>query len=287
MSLVLILDNVAAGWDRKVCVDAVDMRLDFAALNGCLPVIGRTGRGKSTLSHVMSGMLPPLSGRVIWSFASQNDATGDQPTGDSAAWSAQDMSQANTVRDRRFGVLLQSSAIPEFMTIAESIRHILRLRGLRDGADFTQDSIGATIARMCIKGEDPETLAQAYPNELSGGQRQRMALATAIAHDPTVLFADEPTGSLDDMTRHELLGVIRSWLDDAPGARGFVFITHQLDEPEILEAPMTLSIVRDSQRDKDAPCLVQQVRKTSLVRSDLEMQLPGTEVSGTQTEALV
>lgn len=269
MTLCLTLTEVAAGWGRKAIVRAGSNQIDFPGRRGCLPVIGRTGRGKSTFSHVVSGMMPPIEGEVRWDF----------PGGQSAKWAPSKMADAARVRTRRFGVLLQNSALPEFLTISESIHHILGLRGLKR-RDYPVEHPLRVIMRMCIEGEDAERLSRSYPAELSGGQRQRMALATSIAHNPTVLFADEPTGSLDDITRREILGVIRAWLDGEDGEhgvgysgpRGFVFVTHQLDEPELMSAPLVFSVVRKAGADNAEPCHFQQVPAAALQSTALEFQ---------------
>jgi energy-coupling factor transporter ATP-binding protein EcfA2 len=82
---------------------------------------------------------------------------------------------------------------------------------------------------MLIEGETIEDFRNRFPAQLSGGMRQRMALAAAIVHDPHVLFADEPTASLDDASGLEVLKVVRRWLDDRPGERAFVFVTHRVE----------------------------------------------------------
>jgi ABC-type lipoprotein export system ATPase subunit len=86
-----------------------------------------------------------------------------------------------------------------------------------------------SIERMLIEGETVGHFYNKYPTQLSGGMRQRMALAAAIVHDPQVLFADEPTASLDDATGLEVLKVVRRWLDDSVGKRAFVFVTHRVE----------------------------------------------------------
>jgi ABC-type dipeptide/oligopeptide/nickel transport system ATPase component len=107
----------------------------------------------------------------------------------------------------------------------------MRLRGLTGDEDTIRARIRAAVTAMLIEGESVDRLLHVYPGHLSGGQRQRMGLAAATVHDPAVLFADEPTASLDDETGVQILTRVRQWLDDAPtpGERSFVFVTHRLD----------------------------------------------------------
>jgi len=116
-------------------------------------------------------------------------------------------------------------------TIQENLYHSMNLRGVLGDRKHVDTRIRAAVTTMLIEGEDVDRLLQAYPSQLSGGQRQRMGLAAATVHDPAVLFADEPTASLDDETGLQVLKRIRQWLDDAPspGERSFVFVTHRLD----------------------------------------------------------
>jgi energy-coupling factor transporter ATP-binding protein EcfA2 len=95
--------------------------------------------------------------------------------------------------------------------------------------DDREGRIDKAVRDMLIEKETPDQFLGKYPTQLSGGQRQRMALATAIAHDPAVLFADEPTASLDDKSSREVLDRIRGWLDHGDGSRAFVFATHRTE----------------------------------------------------------
>jgi ABC-type lipoprotein export system ATPase subunit len=216
MTLALGFEDLSVGWPGRTLMTNISAQMAFEPLNFALPIIGRTGRGKSTLLYALSGMSLPVSGSIAWTLPDQ------------VAWTAQSVSSGsfNDVRRRKFGFLLQDATMIPCFTVAENLRHILRLRHI---ADRTEARIATSIERMLIEGETVGHFYNKYPTQLSGGMRQRMALAAAIVHDPQVLFADEPTASLDDATGLEVLRVVRRWLDDAVGQRAFVFVTHRVE----------------------------------------------------------
>jgi len=216
MTLTVSFDGLSIGWPNRILMENVSGTFDLQAWNYTLPIIGRTGRGKSTLLYALSGMSLPLSGSIVWTLPEQ------------ISWTAQSMSSGsfNDVRRQKFGFLLQDASMIPCFTVAENLRHILRLRGITHDAEAR---IAVSIERMLIEGETVGDFRDKFPAQLSGGMRQRMALAASIAHDPQVLFADEPTASLDDETGMEVLGVVRRWLDDSPGTRAFIFVTHRVE----------------------------------------------------------
>lgn len=211
-------ENFGFGW-RQPLVRPFSMAMAFEAFNFVLPITGRTGHGKSTMLYALSGMAMPTSGGISWHL----------PGSGESGWSTEQWSfnAANDLRRRRFGFLLQDASLIQCFTVAENMRHTLQLRGITD--DIERRSRRA-IGYVLINGERPEDLLHRFPVELSGGMRQRAALAAAIAHDPTVLFADEPTASLDDESGRDVLRAIRGWLDheDGKGERAFVFVTHRV-----------------------------------------------------------
>ena len=232
MNLAVAWSDVACGWPGNVLVRGFSGRCDFAAANFVLPIVGRTGRGKSTFLYALSGMAEPMAGQIEWTWPGEAAPS---------RWSAgETFALARAPRRDRFGFLLQDASLIPCFTVEENVRYALRLRGVDEtkaGADGKRvNRIVWAVERMLIEGEALGELGKRrsgmlakFPIELSGGQKQRMALAVAIAHDPSILFADEPTASLDDETGNEILGKVRQWLDSAAGTRGFVVVTHRFD----------------------------------------------------------
>jgi putative ABC transport system ATP-binding protein len=231
MTIGLQCQGLAGGWAKRRLIENVDLDIDFSSLNQCLPIVGRTGLGKSTLLYVISGMALPMSGRVAWRLPSCGQPASSE--WQTIAWSGETrrtFADAAQPRPQSFGFLLQDAAMIPCFTVKENLLHGMRLRGVRGSREQMLKRIRTAVAAMSIEGEDVDRLLEVHPGRLSGGQRQRMALAAATVHDPAVLFADEPTASLDDETGLQILKAIRRWLDGAdPAKRAFVFVTHRLE----------------------------------------------------------
>ena len=219
MTLACRCEDLAAGWPGNVLIENLTIDAAFENLNYALPIIGRTGRGKSTLLYALSGMAELKKGRIAWQFPADSSPT---------SWSSEGRSfkSVEQLRRHRFGFLLQDASMIPCFTIAENLTHMLRLRGI---SERIESRVKAAVESMLIESERVDDFLCQYPIKLAGGQRQRMALAIAIAHDPLVLFADEPTASLDDKSGLEVLGVIRRWLNEGKGQRAFVFVTHRVE----------------------------------------------------------
>jgi putative ABC transport system ATP-binding protein len=171
-------------------IEARDLHLSFGstlALRGAtltvrqgeiVAVMGPSGSGKSTLLHCLAGILVPDQGEV-WFAGQRLDTVGDD--GRSA------------LRRDRFGFVFQSGQLVPELTAEENVALPLLLSGTRRGPAMT-------AARKWFPVLGLDGLEQRRSGELSGGQAQRVALARGLVADPEVLFADEPTGSLDSMS---------------------------------------------------------------------------------------
>ncbi len=161
----------------------------FAAGPGeIVAVMGPSGSGKSTLLHCLAGILVPGQGQ-IW-FAGQRLDT---------------MSEArrSELRRDRFGFVFQSGQLVPELTAEENVALPLLLGGMRRAAALAEAR--AWFGRLGLDG-----LGQRRSGELSGGQAQRVALARGLVTGPQVLFADEPTGSLDSVSGELVMGLMTS-----------------------------------------------------------------------------
>jgi len=165
-------------------------------------IIGESGAGKSTLLHLLGGLDKPTAGRI---FVGGREVTAlaDQELAD--------------FRNREIGFVWQNpSLLPEF-TALENVMMPLLIRGI-------QPSEAVKASKRQLEEVGLGARAAHRAGELSGGEQQRISLARALIGKPSVLFADEPTGSLDFRTGE----MIESMLGDLHNAYGLtsVFVTH-------------------------------------------------------------
>lgn len=191
-----------------------------------LPIMGPSGAGKSTLLNVLSGASFPLGteARVSWSF----------PDGFTCAWGSGGPSEADLLALRRdyFGYAFQSASLQPQLTVGENLTFAMINKGVSEGAAQER----AMAAMSSVFGADVAPLMGRFESEISGGERQRVALLAAMIGDPYVLFADEPTGSLDPATRADVMGILERWLDEKPEERMLIWVTHHGDDPALTGA---------------------------------------------------
>jgi len=159
--------------------------IDVAA-GEVLAVMGPSGSGKSTLLHCLAGILRPDSGEV-WFDGRRID---DLP----------EPARSRLRRDR-FGFVFQFGQLVPELPVLENVMLPLLLAGQRMRA--ARAAANGLLDRLDLDG-----LQRRRPGELSGGQAQRVAVARALAARPTVIFADEPTGSLDTLAGETVLDLL-------------------------------------------------------------------------------
>jgi putative ABC transport system ATP-binding protein len=167
-----------------------------------LAVMGPSGSGKSTLLHCLAGIFTPDAG-AVWYDGRRLDALGD--------------GARTKLRRGDFGFVFQFGQLVPELTAVDNIALPLLLSGVRRRTAY--DRAAGWFARLGIDG-----LEQRRTGELSGGQAQRVAVGRALVTAPKVLFADEPTGSLDSLTGEKVMDL----LVDTARAEGtsVVLVTH-------------------------------------------------------------
>ena len=187
------------GKDPVDALAGVDLEVDTGEF---VALVGPSGSGKSTLLNLLGGLDRP-SGGEIW--------VGDLELGKA--------SDKRLVRYRReqVGFIFQGFNLLPTRSAVENVEVPLMLAGVdrrrrRERALRLLDQVG--LARR----------ANHKPNELSGGEQQRVAVARALANDPMLLLADEPTGNLDSKTGAEILAMLQEIL--VQGKRSLVLVTH-------------------------------------------------------------
>jgi putative ABC transport system ATP-binding protein len=183
-----------------------------------LAVMGPSGSGKSTLLHCLAGILGPDTGEV-WFGGHRVDTLSEQ--------------DRSALRRDRFGFVFQFGQLVPELTAQENVALPLLLGGVRRAEAMAR-------ARGWFDRLDLDGLQQRRSGELSGGQAQRVALARGLVACPQVLFADEPTGSLDSLTGEQVMEL----LVDAAHDQGstVILVTH---DPRIASYADREIIVRD------------------------------------------
>lgn len=160
---------------------------------------GRSGGGKTTLLNMMAGILPPTEGKVLYDGQ------------DIYAMSDEELS---AFRNRSIGYVPQGKSAIASLTVLENIMLPLTLFGESDEKE----------AVRLMEQFDIAHLKNAMPEELSGGELRRMAIARALIRKPGVLFADEPTGDLDDENTRLVFTEIRN---TAESGVAVMVVTHE------------------------------------------------------------
>lgn len=196
-------------------VSGADLHLSFGrtpALRGAglavhpgetVAVMGSSGSGKSTLLHCLAGILTPDSGTVTYAG---RDVT------------AMSDAQRSELRRERFGFVFQFGQLVPELSVAENVALPLRLSGARRGQ--ARRRAGEWMERLGVAD-----IADHLPGEISGGQGQRTAVARALAPDPDVVFADEPTGALDSLNGERVMELLTDAARSTNAA--VVLVTHE------------------------------------------------------------
>ena len=208
MSVLSVSDlTIHAG--ETILVDRVSLAL---AAGERIGLIGESGSGKSLTTLAILGLLPPgltASGSIV--------LDGTEVIG------ARERT-LNRIRGRAAAPVFQEprTALDPLMRVGKQIAEPLRRRGAR-GTALTH-AVRDLLSQVALA--DHQRIEKAFPHELSGGQRQRVAIAIALAAEPKILLADEPTTALDVSVQAEVLTLI----DEIATARGMavVFVSHDL-----------------------------------------------------------
>lgn len=190
--------------------------VDLALLDGRVTAImGPSGSGKSTLLQLLAGLDVPTSGRVRIGGEDINSLSARGK---------------NELLRRCVGFVFQRFNLIPTLTARENITLPLALRGSRVDADWMEELIGRLDLGHRLKH---------YPDELSGGQQQRVAIARALVGRPAVVFADEPTGSLDRDNAERVLTLLRGLCSDFASA--LVVVTHDARVTESADYVVSIS----------------------------------------------
>lgn len=181
-----------------------------------LAIMGPSGCGKTTLLNIIGGLDRPTAGSVSLDGVNLVD-----------------LDDAGLVKHRRekVGIVFQFFNLVSTLTARENIELPMRLAGKKSEHMRTRTDELLKLVAM-------EARAQHKPDEMSGGEQQRVGLAVALANDPPVLLADEPTGELDTATGHQILLLLKQLRDQF--GKTIVIVTHDQRIGQIADIVMTI-----------------------------------------------
>lgn len=167
-------------------------------------IVGPSGSGKTTLLGICAGLDKPTSGNVWLNEQNISGLTEEKLTG---------------IRNEEIGFVFQSFQLIPTLTALENVMVPIELRGqpykeVKERAEYLLESVGL------------KERTHHYPGQLSGGEQQRTGLARAFIHQPAILFADEPTGNLDDETSVQIEQLLFD-LNDQQGTT-LIIVTHDV-----------------------------------------------------------
>lgn len=179
-----------------------DVDLDVRA-GECVAVVGPSGSGKTTLAHLLTGIEQPTEGDVVVDGQPLHALSQDAL----AAW-----------RGRRVGIVFQFFQLLPTLTIAENVMLPMDFCATFPRRERRPRAL-SLLDRLHIADQ-----ADKLPAALSGGQQQRAAIARALANDPALIVADEPTGNLDSATALEVMGLLAAL---AREGKTVIVVTHE------------------------------------------------------------
>jgi len=165
-----------------------------------ISVMGSSGSGKSTLLNLIGGMDRPEKGAVIVNGEDISVFTDEKLT---------------LYRRKKIGFIFQFFNLLPNITVFENISMPLLLNGSED-----RERVSNYIKRINLDGKEDK-----YPYQLSGGEQQRVAIARALIHEPEIILADEPTGSLDSETGRKIMDLVQELTEEMN--KTVILVTHE------------------------------------------------------------
>jgi putative ABC transport system ATP-binding protein len=200
---VLIVENLRKSYRSGAQQLAAVKNVSFSVADGeTVAIVGPSGSGKTTLLGLLAGLDRPTSGIVSLDATDLGKLSEDERA---------------RLRREKIGFVFQSFQLIPTLTARENVEVPLELRGAATGNRARE-----LLERVGLAGREHH-----YPTQLSGGEQQRVAIARAFIHQPSILFADEPTGNLDAATGARVIDLLME-LNREQGTT-LVLVTHDAD----------------------------------------------------------
>lgn len=205
--------------------------LDLTVASGeYVSIVGPSGSGKSTLLGLIAGLDAPTTGEIVI---------------DGVEISGLDEDALARLRGRKIGIVFQFFHLVPSLTAFENVLVPLEIAG----AARASDRAAALLAEVGLEGR-----AGHYPAQLSGGEQQRIALARALANEPPILLADEPTGNLDSVNGRHIVELLQR-INRSRGTT-IVLVTH---DRELASGTDVTLRMRDGRTERMSPMPVEEV----------------------------
>lgn len=214
----IVLESLSKIYPTPAGPLAVLQGINLSMERGRLVAItGKSGSGKSTLLHLLTGIDRPSEGSVVIGGAALHEMNEDQRS----AW-----------RGQNLGIVFQFFQLVPTLTVLENV--LLPMELSRRIPAREQKARGLAL----LEQMDIQAHAHKFPAALSGGQQQRTAIARALANDPALLVADEPTGNLDSHTAAQVFDLFCALADQG---KTIVMVTHDRELAARAEQVVLLS----------------------------------------------
>jgi putative ABC transport system ATP-binding protein len=210
-----IMHRYGSGDTALVALHGIDLDVKSGEI---LLLMGPSGSGKTTLIQIMGCLLRPTGGSI--------ELHGEDVT-------EFPESRRNVLRRQNFGFIFQANNLFPTLTVTENVMVALDLLGAPPRAARQK-------ARELLVSVGLDNRLDAFPEHLSGGQRQRVGIARALAGDPAILLADEPTAALDAKNGHRVMEMLHHMAHN--DNRAVVIVTH---DPRILDVADRIARLED------------------------------------------
>lgn len=224
MSTILRAENITKKYNYEMQNNILE-KTCFTVEQGSIHVIkGKSGSGKSTFLSIIGGMEFPTSGKVYYKNESLYDLSDEKQS---------------KIRGEKFGFVFQSFQLIPELTVRENIELPLILLK-RKKKEKLKESVNELAKELGIGYQ-----LDKRPSFLSGGEQQRVAIARALITEPEILFADEPTGNLDQTTTKSIISLLTKLNKDKN--LSLVIVTH---EPNLFQTPHYLYSLKNGKLER-------------------------------------